>query len=75
MRGVRKAELNGNIDSENNHGGSSMDIMYYIGAGCSQEDDKLRVKDASVQVHQEGKIGQRDTNWMAGERLFHNHGQ
>jgi hypothetical protein len=52
-----------------------MDIMYYIGAGCSQEDDKLRVKDASVQVHQEGKIGQRDTNWMAGERLFHNHGQ
>jgi hypothetical protein len=41
VRGVQKAELNGNIDSENNHGGSSMDIMDYIGAGCSQKDDKL----------------------------------
>ena len=29
--GVKKAELNGNVDSENNHGGSSRDIMYYIG--------------------------------------------
>jgi hypothetical protein len=29
-RGVKKAELNGNVDSDYDHGGSS-GLMYYIG--------------------------------------------
>src|ERR1700730_7019871 len=52
-----KAELNGNVDSENNHGGSSMDIMYYIGLDVHKKTISFCVKDASGQVHQEGKIG------------------
>src|ERR1700719_2021484 len=52
-----KAELNGNVDSENNHGGSSMDIMYYIGMDVHKKTISFCVKDASGQVHQEGKIG------------------
>src|SRR5229473_5944701 len=39
-RGVEKAELNGNVDSENNHGGSSRTYVLHR-AGCSQEDDQL----------------------------------
>src|ERR1700736_5172844 len=39
-RGVQKAELNGNVDSENNHGGSSRTYVLHR-AGCSQEDDQL----------------------------------
>ena len=56
-RGVQKAELNGNVDSENNHGGSSTDIMYYIGLDVHKKTISYCVKDASGQVHQEGKIG------------------
>src|SRR5580704_5885567 len=39
-RGVQKAELNGNVDSENNHGGSSRTYVLHR-TGCSQEDDHL----------------------------------
>src|SRR3989442_14760487 len=39
-RGVEKAELNGNVDSENNHGGSSRTYVLHR-AGCSQEDEQL----------------------------------
>src|SRR2546427_6070766 len=39
-RGVQKAELNGNGDSENNHGGSSRTYVLHR-ARCSQEDDQL----------------------------------
>src|SRR6266496_822216 len=39
-RGVQKAELNGNVDSENNHGGSSRTYVLHR-TGCSQEDDQL----------------------------------
>src|SRR6266498_602928 len=39
-RGVQKAELNGNVDSENNHGGSSGTYVLPR-TGCSQEDDQL----------------------------------
>src|SRR2546430_15955329 len=35
-----KAELNGNVDSENNHGGSSRTYVLHR-AGCSQENDQL----------------------------------
>ncbi len=35
-----KAELNGNVDSENNHGGSSRTYVLHR-TGCSQEDDQL----------------------------------
>src|ERR1043166_194549 len=55
--GVQKAELNRDVDSENNHGGSSMDIMYYIGLDVHKKTISFCVKDASGQVHQEGKIG------------------
>src|SRR5229473_2398664 len=56
-RGVQKAELNGNVDSENNHGGSSRDIMYYIGLDVHKKTISYCVKDASGQVHREGTIG------------------
>src|SRR5437016_3505350 len=39
-RGVEKAELNGNVDSDNNHGGSSRTYVLHR-TGCSQEDDQL----------------------------------
>src|SRR5438067_10026785 len=39
-RGVQKAELNGNVDSENNHGGSSRTYVLHR-VRCSQEDDQL----------------------------------
>src|SRR2546427_9588481 len=39
-RGVEKAELNGNVDSENNHGGSSRAYVLHR-ARCSQEGDQL----------------------------------
>src|ERR1700693_2469969 len=35
-----KAELNGNVDSENNHGDSSRTYVLHR-AGCSQEEDQL----------------------------------
>src|ERR1700756_3699305 len=59
-RGVKKAELNGNVDSDNNHGGSSRTYVLHR-ARCSQEDDRLLRQDASGQVHQEGKVGA--TRW------------
>src|SRR6266498_573278 len=39
-RGVQKAELSGDADSENNHGGSSRTYVLHR-TGCSQEDDQL----------------------------------
>jgi transposase len=39
-RGIEKAELNGNVDSDNNHGGSSRTYVLHR-TGCSQEDDQL----------------------------------
>ena len=39
-RGVEKAELNGNVDSDNKHGGSSRTYVLHR-TGCSQEDDQL----------------------------------
>ena len=38
-RGVEKAELNGNVDSDNNHGGSS--TAYVLHRLDSQEDNQL----------------------------------
>src|SRR5205807_4555618 len=39
-RGVEKAELNGNVDSDYDHGGSSRTHVLHR-TGCSQEDDQL----------------------------------
>src|SRR5437660_4841390 len=39
-RGVEKAELNGNVDSDYNHGGSSRTYVLHR-TRCSQEDDQL----------------------------------
>jgi hypothetical protein len=62
-----KAELNGNVDSENNHGGSSMDIMDYIGLDVYRKTISYCVKDA-IGNRSTKKAGsaQRDTKWMAG---------
>src|ERR1700676_1437400 len=46
-----------NVDSENNHGGSSRNIMYYIGLDGHKKTISYCAKDASGQVHQEGKVG------------------
>src|SRR5438309_7426981 len=39
-RGVEKAELNGNVDSDYDHGGSSRTYVLHR-TRCSQEDDQL----------------------------------
>src|SRR4029078_7517824 len=41
---LQKAELNGNVDSENNHGGSSSN-MYYIGLDVHKKTISYCVKD------------------------------
>src|SRR3984893_15592671 len=56
-----------NVDSENNHGGSSRNIMYYIGLDVHKKTISYCAKDASGQVHQEGKVGatRRELdNWL-----------
>jgi hypothetical protein len=53
----KRLNSTGNVDSENNHGGSSRDIVYYIGLDVHKKTISYCVKDASGQVHQEGKIG------------------
>lgn len=53
----KKAELNGDVDSENNHGGSSRDIMYYVGLDVHKKTISYCVKDASGRIHDEGMIG------------------
>jgi hypothetical protein len=46
---------NGNVDAENHHGGSSSD-MCCIGLDVQEKAISYCVKDASGQVHREGKI-------------------
>jgi transposase len=53
---LRKAELSGEADSENDLGGSS-ETMYYIGLDVHKKTISFCVKDAAGLVHQEGKIG------------------
>src|SRR6266481_1566299 len=63
-RGVEKAELNGNVDSDYDHGGSSRTYvlhLYYIGLDVREKTISYCVKDASGQVHREGKVGA--TRW------------
>src|ERR1700723_323495 len=55
-RGVAKAELSCEADSENNLGGSS-ETMYYIGLDVHKRTISYCVKDAAGCVHMEGKIG------------------
>ena len=52
---LRKAELSGEADSENNLGGSS-ETMYYIGLDVHKRTISYCVKDAAGHVHQGGKI-------------------
>ena len=52
---MRKTELSGEADSENNLGGSS-ETMYYIGLDVHKRTISYCVKDAAGHVHQEGKI-------------------
>jgi len=52
---LRKTELSGEADSENNLGGSS-ETMYYIGLDVHKRTISYCVKGAAGHVHQEGKI-------------------
>jgi transposase len=64
--GVQEAELNGDVDSENNHGGSSRD-MYYIGLDVHKKTISYCVKDVSGGIQQQGTIPATRTNldgWM-----------
>src|ERR1700730_6416520 len=56
-RGVSYAELSGDADSENNHGGSSMTTLNYIGFDVHKKTISYCVKDVSGRIHREGKIG------------------
>src|SRR3989442_632880 len=58
-RGVQKAELNGNVDSTTTE--APQGHMYYIGLDVHKKTISYCVKDASGQVHQEGKVGA--TRW------------
>src|SRR2546427_2300426 len=57
----KKAELNRNVDSENNHGGSSRTYVLHRTGCVHKKTISYCVKDASGQVHQEGQIGA--TRW------------
>src|SRR5260370_32257015 len=56
-RGVAKAELSGEADTENYPGGSLRRYIYYIGLDVHKRTISYCVKDAAGHVHQEGKIG------------------
>ncbi len=60
-RGVEKAELNGNVDSDNNHGGSSRTYVLHR-AGCSQENDQL-LREA---CERSGSPGRPDRSYAMG---------
>jgi transposase len=65
-RGVQNAELNGDVDSESNHG--SLDKrMYCIGLDVHKKTISYCVKDTSGQIQQEGTIPATRTeldHWM-----------
>src|ERR1700684_857697 len=63
-RGVAKAELSCEADSENYLGGSS-ETMYFIGLDVHKKTISYCVKDAAGRVYQEGKIG--STRWELDE--------
>jgi hypothetical protein len=58
MRSVwcTKAELSGDADSENNHGGSSRTYVLHR-TGSAQKDGQLLREDGSGKIHQQGKVG------------------
>src|SRR5438270_1846372 len=59
-------ELNGDVDSENNHGGSSTN-MYYIGLEVHKKTISYCVKDARGRIQQQGGIPATRTeldSWM-----------
>src|SRR5713226_1501305 len=58
-RGVEKAELNGNVDSDNNHGGSSWTYVLHR-TGCSQEDDQL-LRQGCERASSSGRPGRSNT--------------
>src|SRR6202050_362875 len=53
----KRLNSTGTLIQRTNHGGSSRNIMYYIGLDVHKKTISYCVKDASGQVHQEGKIG------------------
>src|ERR1017187_8175591 len=56
-RVYKRLNSTGTLIQRTNHGGSSRNIMYYIGLDVHKKTISYCVKDASGQVHQEGKIG------------------
>src|SRR2546427_550234 len=69
-RGVEKAKVNGNVDSDNNHGGSSRTYVLHR-ARCSQEDDQLLrqgcERSGSLGRQGWGKVGAR--RWELDDRM------
>src|ERR1035438_4368172 len=53
----KRLNSTGTLIQRTNHGGSSRNIMYYIGLDVHKKTISYCAKDASGQVHQEGKIG------------------
>src|SRR2546425_1287824 len=60
----KKAELNRNVDSENNHGGSSRTYVLHR-TGCSQEDDPL-LRQGCERSGSPGRPGRSDTVGTGG---------
>jgi transposase len=63
---LHKLKLSGDSDSENNHGGSSMTTMNYIGLDVHKKTVSDCVKDVSGRIQQEGKVGSPDASWIVG---------
>ena len=66
-RGVEKAELNGNVDSDYNHGGSSRTCVLHR-TGCSQEDDQLLHHDLALLYAREKEKGNANRATLAVAR-------
>src|SRR5207247_2441131 len=65
-RGVKKAELNRNVDSDYDHGGSSRTYVLHR-TGCSQEDDQL-LRQGCERSGPSGRADRSDT--LSGDRGF-----
>src|ERR1039457_198150 len=53
----KRLNSTGTLIQRTNHGGSSRNIMYYIGLEVHKRTISYCVKDAAGKIHQEGKIG------------------
>ena len=73
-RGVAKAELSCEADSENYPRRLLRDIMYYIGLDVHKKTISYCVKDAAGKIHRKARSDRRGANLMPGSRPFPNPG-